>query len=140
MIVQRQLRRRRGQYLNGGRSPIYRVRSEYMSHNGPKAVPHAAPDRKRQTARISAMLTGMGRCLTANCGERMRLVLMLNDPEERAMTAFGHTHNSHYYDEFGHSKRVPWCHMHAPRQLGSPAPSLSDLVAAEERRSDAECS
>ncbi|MCR8827511.1 imelysin family protein [Pseudosulfitobacter koreensis] len=53
-------------------------------------------------AGISAMLTGMGSLSYGEqAGERMRLGLMLNDPEEEHDCFSDNTHNSHYYDGLG---------------------------------------
>jgi len=48
---------------------------------------------------ISAMITGMGSLSYGElAGERMKLGLMLNDPEEEHDCFSDNTHNSHYYD------------------------------------------
>lgn len=55
-----------------------------------------------EAAGISAMLTGMGSLSYGEqAGERMRLGLMLNDPEEEHDCFSDNTHNSHYYDGLG---------------------------------------
>ena len=51
---------------------------------------------------VIAMLTGMGSLSYGEqAGERMRLGLMLNDPEEEHDCFSDNTHNSHYYDGLG---------------------------------------
>lgn len=53
-------------------------------------------------AGIIAILTGMGSLSYGEqAGERMRLGLMLNDPEEEHDCFSDNTHNSHYYDGLG---------------------------------------
>ena len=53
-------------------------------------------------AGISAMLTGMGSLSYGEqAGERMKLGLMLNDPEEEHDCFSDNTHNSHFYDGLG---------------------------------------
>ncbi|SES73036.1 imelysin family protein [Paracoccus homiensis] len=53
-------------------------------------------------AAISAMLTGMGSLSYGElAGERMKLGVMLNDPEEEHDCFSDNTHNSHYYDGLG---------------------------------------
>jgi putative iron-regulated protein len=48
------------------------------------------------------MLTGMGSLSYGElAGERMKLGLMLNDPEEEHDCFSDNTHNSHYYDGLG---------------------------------------
>lgn len=53
-------------------------------------------------AGLVAMLTGMGSLSYGEqAGERMRLGLMLNDPEEEHDCFSDNTHNSHFYDGLG---------------------------------------
>lgn len=53
-------------------------------------------------AGVIAILTGMGSLSYGEqAGERMRLGLMLNDPEEEHDCFSDNTHNSHYYDGLG---------------------------------------
>ena len=53
-------------------------------------------------AGIAAMLTGLGSLSYGElAGERMKLGLMLNDPEEEHDCFADNTHNSHYYDVVG---------------------------------------
>ncbi len=55
-----------------------------------------------EDAGLIAMLTGMGSLSYGEqAGERMRLGLMLNDPEEEHDCFSDNTHNSHYYDGLG---------------------------------------
>jgi putative iron-regulated protein len=51
---------------------------------------------------IAIMLTGMGSLSYGElAGERMKLGLMLHDPEEEHDCFSDNTHNSHYYDQMG---------------------------------------
>jgi putative iron-regulated protein len=53
-------------------------------------------------AGITAMLTGMGSLSYGEqAGERMKLGVMLNDPEEEHDCFSDNTHNSHFYDGLG---------------------------------------
>ena len=55
-----------------------------------------------ETAGITAMLTGMGSLSYGETGgERMKLGLMLHDPEEEHDCFSDNTHNSHFYDAMG---------------------------------------
>ncbi|MEX0311053.1 MAG: imelysin family protein, partial [Tateyamaria sp.] len=55
-----------------------------------------------ETAGIRAILTGMGSLSYGEqAGERMRLGVMLNDPEEEHDCFSDNTHNSHFYDALG---------------------------------------
>ncbi|SFJ05059.1 imelysin family protein [Celeribacter neptunius] len=54
------------------------------------------------SAGITAMLTGMGSLSYGEqAGERMKLGVMLNDPEEEHDCFSDNTHNSHFYDGLG---------------------------------------
>jgi len=80
-------------------------------------------------AGIVAMLTGMGSLSYGEqAGERMRLGLMLNDPEEEHDCFSDNTHNSHYYDGLG--VRNVWLgrYVGIDGRLVS-GPSLADVTA-----------
>ncbi|MFP4274585.1 MAG: imelysin family protein [Paracoccaceae bacterium] len=84
-----------------------------------------------EQAGLSAMLTGMGSLSYGEqAGERMRLGLMLNDPEEEHDCFSDNTHNSHYYDGLGIQNVYlgEYVRIDGSRVSG---PSLSDLVAAD---------
>lgn len=87
---------------------------------------------------LLAMLTGMGSLSYGEqAGERMKLGLMLNDPEEEHDCFSDNTHNSHYYDGLG----VQNVYLgHYTRLDGSTVsgPSLSDLVAESDPEVDAQ--
>jgi putative iron-regulated protein len=89
-------------------------------------------------AGIVAMLTGMGSLSYGEqAGERMRLGLMLNDPEEEHDCFSDNTHNSHYYDGLGVQNVYLGEYIRVNGELVSGA-SLSDLVAASDAELDAE--
>ncbi|WBU54787.1 imelysin family protein [Paracoccus sp. SCSIO 75233] len=81
-------------------------------------------------AGLNAILTGMGSLSYGEqAGERMKLGLMLNDPEEEHDCFSDQTQNSHYYDGLGiqnvylgHYKRVDGSEVSGP--------AISELVAA----------
>jgi len=77
-----------------------------------------------------AMLTGMGSLSYGEqAGERMRLGLMLNDPEEEHDCFSDNTHNSHYYDGLGVRDVYLGEYLRVDGRVVSGA-SLSDLVAS----------
>lgn len=89
-------------------------------------------------AGISTILTGMGSLSYGEqAGERMRLGLMLNDPEEEHDCFSDNTHNSHYYDGLGVQNVYLGEYVRVDGSLVS-GPSLSDLVAAADAGLDAE--
>ncbi|MBE9635669.1 imelysin family protein [Salipiger mangrovisoli] len=89
-------------------------------------------------AGIVAMLTGMGSLSYGEqAGERMRLGLMLNDPEEEHDCFSDNTHNSHFYD----GKGIQNVYLGSYTRVdGSTVegPSLSDLVSETSPELDAE--
>ncbi len=89
-------------------------------------------------AGVSAILTGMGSLSYGEqAGERMRLGLMLNDPEEEHDCFSDNTHNSHYYDGLG----IQNVYLGSYTRIdGTPVSgaSLSDLVLAADPSLDAE--
>ncbi len=89
-------------------------------------------------AGIAAILTGMGSLSYGEqAGERMRLGLMLNDPEEEHDCFADNTHNSHYYDGLGIRNVYHGEYVGIDGRLVS-GPSLSDLVAEADADLDAE--
>ncbi|MCV6597003.1 MAG: peptidase [Mangrovicoccus sp.] len=91
-----------------------------------------------ESAGISAILTGMGSLSYGEqAGERMRLGLMLNDPEEEHDCFADNTHNSHFFDGLGIRN------VYLGRYVGTDGSvtegaSVSDLVAAADAELDAE--
>ena len=80
-------------------------------------------------AGIVAMLTGMGSLSYGEqAGERMRLGLMLNDPEEEHDCFSDNTHNSHYYDGKGVQNVYLGTYTRVDQTVIS-GPSLADMVA-----------
>jgi len=79
---------------------------------------------------IAAILTGMGSLSYGElAGERMRLGLMLHDPEEEHDCFSDNTHNSHYFDALGIQNVYLGRYRSTSGRLVS-GPSLSDLVKA----------
>ncbi|CUK07597.1 putative iron-regulated protein [Shimia thalassica] len=91
-----------------------------------------------ETAGITAILTGMGSLSYGEqAGERMRLGLMLNDPEEEHDCFSDNTHNSHYYDGKGIQNVYLGSYTRIDGTEVSGA-SLSDLVSKVDTDLDAE--
>jgi putative iron-regulated protein len=83
-----------------------------------------------KVAGISAILTGMGSLSYGElAGERMKLGVMLNDPEEEHDCFSDNTHLSHYYDGVG-IRNIYLGRYTRPDGTGISGPSLADLVAA----------
>lgn len=89
-------------------------------------------------AGLMAMLTGMGSLSYGElAGERMKLGLMLNDPEEEHDCFSDNTHNSHYYDGMG-IRNVYLGQYVRTDGTEMTGPSLSALVAARDAAVDAQ--
>lgn len=87
---------------------------------------------------LLAMLTGMGSLSYGEqAGERMKLGLMLNDPEEEHDCFSDNTHNSHYYDGLGIRNVYLGSYTRLDGTVLS-GPSLADLVAAGDAAVDAQ--
>jgi putative iron-regulated protein len=89
-------------------------------------------------AGITAMLTGMGSLSYGElAGERMKLGLLLHDPEEEHDCFSDNTHNSHYYDVVG-IQTVYTGEYTRPDGSKLTGPSLSELVAEKDAALDTE--
>lgn len=89
-------------------------------------------------AGLSTILTGMGSLSYGElAGERMKLGLLLHDPEEEHDCFSDNTHNSHYYDQIG-IRNVYAGHYRRVDGTTVTGPSIADLVAAEEPALDEE--
>ncbi len=92
---------RRGEYLTAATellvSDLDYMAAQWEADGAARAHLLADPD-----AGVVAILTGMGSLSYGEqAGERMKLGLMLNDPEEEQDCFSDNTHNSHYYDGIG---------------------------------------
>ncbi|MEL7256731.1 MAG: imelysin family protein [Pseudomonadota bacterium] len=91
-----------------------------------------------ESAGIAAILTGMGSLSYGEqAGERMRLGLMLNDPEEEHDCFSDNTHNSHFYDGLGIQNVYLGEYVRIDGSVVS-GHSLSELVASKDAALDAE--
>jgi len=91
-------------------------------------------------AGLSAMLTGMGSLSYGElAGERMKLGLLLHDPEEEHDCFSDNTHNSHYFDGLGIRNVYTGSYRTVAGKTVS-GPSLSDLVKAADPALDKELS
>ena len=89
-------------------------------------------------AGLLSMLTGMGSLSYGEqAGERMKLGLMLNDPEEEHDCFSDNTHNSHYYDGLGIRNVYLGTYTRLDGTVMT-GPSLSDLVAQKDAGVDAQ--
>ena len=90
-----------------------------------------------EDAGVAAILTGMGSLSYGEqAGERMKLGVLLNDPEEEHDCFSDKTHNSHYYDGLGIRNVYLGEYVRADGSLVS-GESLSSLVAEADPAVDA---
>jgi putative iron-regulated protein len=128
---------RRGQYLKAATDLLVSDLDWMASQWGDGGAARAALT-KNENAGISAMLTGMGSLSYGEvAGERMRLGLMLNDPEEEHDCFSDNTHNSHYYDGLGVQNIYLGEYVGVDGSVVS-GPSLADLVASKDKELDIE--
>lgn len=91
-----------------------------------------------ETAGVRAILTGMGSLAYGEqAGQRMKLGLMLNDPEEEHDCFSDNTYNSHYYDGLGMRNVYTGKYVRIDGAVVS-GPSISDLVAEADPKVDAD--
>jgi len=127
---------RRAQYLLAATdllvSDLGYMAAQWAEGGAARAALLADPD-----AGIAAMLTGMGSLSYGEqAGERMKLGLMLNDPEEEHDCFSDNTHMSHYYDGLGVRNVYLGTYVRVDGSTVA-GPSLSDLVAAADPELDA---
>ena len=128
---------RRGMYLKAATDLLVRDLA-YMAGQWAEGGEARAAITADDTAGIVAIITGMGSLgYGEQAGERMRLGLMLNDPEEEHDCFSDNTHNSHFYDGIGIRSAYLGTYTRADGTQMS-GPSLSELVAATDPALDAE--
>nr|WP_254694938.1 imelysin family protein [Antarctobacter heliothermus] len=128
---------RRGDYLKAA-TDLLVSDLEWMAAQWAEGGAARAEVMADEAAGITAMLTGMGSLSYGEqAGERMRLGLMLNDPEEEHDCFSDNTHNSHYYDGLGVQNVYLGEYVRIDGTLIS-GPSLSDLVAEADVALDTE--
>jgi putative iron-regulated protein len=111
---------------------------EFMAGQWAEGGEARAAVKADERAGLVAMLTGMGSLSYGEqAGERMRLGLMLNDPEEEHDCFSDNTHNSHYYDGLG-VQNVYLGRYVRPDGSVIEGASLADLVAGTDAALDAE--
>ncbi len=128
---------RRAEYLSAA-TELLISDLEWMTAQWKEGGAARAALTENEAAGVSAILTGMGSLSYGEqAGERMRLGLMLNDPEEEHDCFSDNTHNSHYYDGLGIQNVYLGEYV---RIDGTPVSgaSLSDLVIAADPALDVE--
>ena len=89
-------------------------------------------------AGLTAIMTGLGSLSYGElAGERMKLGLMIHDPEEEHDCFSDNTHASHFFDALGIRNVYLGTYRRADRSIVT-GPSVSDLVRAKSPEVDAE--
>ena len=119
---------RRGQYLTAATdllvSDLEWMAAQWVEGGAARAEVTADED-----AGIAAILAGMGSLSYGEtAGERMRLGVMLNDPEEEHSCFSDNTHNDHFFNGVGVQNAYAGAYVGIDGTVVS-GPSLSDLVA-----------
>ncbi len=128
---------RRGQYLKAA-TDLLVSDLDWMAGQWAEGGDARAAVLEDEDAGINAILTGMGSLSYGEqAGERMKLGVMLNDPEEEHDCFSDNTHNSHYYDGLGVRNVYLGEYLRVDGTVVS-GPALSDLVAAADAGVDAE--
>jgi putative iron-regulated protein len=128
---------RRGEYLTAA-TDLLVSDLEWMVAQWANDGTARAEVMKNEDAGLAAMLTGMGSLSYGEvAGERMRLGVMLNDPEEEHSCFADNTHNDHFYDGMGVQNIYLGEYIRVDGTLVS-GPSLADLVSETDATLDAE--
>ena len=128
---------RRGAYLQAATDLLVSDLDYMVAQWGPKGAGRAAVTADPQ-AGLLAMLTGMGSLSYGELGgERMKLGLMLNDPEEEHDCFSDNTQNSHFYDGVGIRNVYTGRYLRVDGTELT-GPSLADLVAAKDAAVDSQ--
>lgn len=93
---------RRAAYLKAATDLLVTDLEDMTKAWGAKGKARAAVAKQKDKAALGTILTGLGSLSYGElAGERMKLGLILHDPEEEHDCFSDNTHNSHYYDELG---------------------------------------
>ncbi|MAZ19229.1 MAG: peptidase [Ahrensia sp.] len=128
---------RRAQYLASATTLLVSDLEEMVANweEGGEARKEVTAD---PTAGLSAILTGMGSLSYGElAGERMKLGLLLHDPEEEHDCFSDNTDKSHLYDAMGIQNVYLGSYERVDGTTVS-GPSISDLVAAKDADTDVE--
>ena len=127
---------RRGAYLKVATELLIDDLEEMVAAWGPGGEAREGLVTGDADAGIATMLTGMGSLSYGElAGERIKLGLMLHDPEEEHDCFSDNTHNSHYYDQRGIMNVYLGTYQRVDGSVVKGA-SVADLVAAKDKAVD----
>lgn len=121
---------RRAQYLKVATDTLIADLDEMAADWGPKGKARAALLKKKDKPGLATIFTGIGSLSYGElAGERMKLGLILHDPEEAHDCFSNNTQNAHYYDEVS-IRNVYYGTYVKPDGSKVTGPSVADLVRA----------
>lgn len=123
---------RRADYLKVATQTLVDDLKEMSDDWGAKGKARTALLKKKDKAGLAVIFTGLGSLSYGElAGERMKLGLLLHDPEEEHDCFSDNTHNSHYYDEVG-IQDVYYGRFTRIDGTSFSGPSVADLVRAKD--------
>jgi putative iron-regulated protein len=127
---------RRAEYLTVATDLLVDDLAYMVAQWKPKGAARTAALAKSDAEALSAIFTGLASLSYGEmAGERMKLGLLLNDPEEEHDCFSDNTHNSHFYDVVGIENVYLGRYKRIDGKVVS-GPSVSDLVRAKSPETD----
>ncbi len=122
---------RRAQYLKVATQMLVEDLEEMAKSWSAQGKARSSIAKAKEKDGVARILTGLGSLSYGElAGERMKLGLMLHDPEEEHDCFSDNTHNSHYYDQVGMVNVYNGSYTRIDGTVVS-GPSLSQYVAAK---------
>ena len=129
---------RRAQYLSAATGLLVDDLAWMAAQWAPGGAARKTIEQGSDEAGLTAIMTGLGSLSYGElAGERMKLGLMIHDPEEEHDCFSDNTHASHFFDALGIRNVYLGTYRRADRSLVT-GPSVSDLVKAKAPEVDAE--
>ena len=129
---------RRAQYLSAATGLLVDDLAWMVAQWAPGGAARKTIEQDSDEAGLTAIMTGLGSLSYGElAGERMKLGLMIHDPEEEHDCFSDNTHASHFFDALGIRNVYLGTYRRADRSLVT-GPSVSDLVKAKSPEVDAE--
>jgi putative iron-regulated protein len=129
---------RRAQYLHTATDLLVDDLAWMAAQWAPGGEARKTLEQDSDEAGLTAVMTGLGSLSYGElAGERMKLGLMIHDPEEEHDCFSDNTHASHFFDALGIRNVYLGTYRRADRSLVT-GPSVSDLVKAKSPEVDAE--
>ena len=129
---------RRAQYLRAATDLLVDDLAWMAAQWAPGGAARKTIEQDSDEAGLTAIMTGLGSLSYGElAGERMKLGLMIHDPEEEHDCFSDNTHASHFFDALGILNVYLGTYRRADRSIVT-GPSVSDLVRAKSPEVDVE--